>query len=394
MRHDNDSSVPSARRPARVLSRPLYGSHFRRYGLVEQSRALCAAFSLPAAKTASMDDLTSTSCLEAIRWTGDAIEYVDQRLLPHDEVIRRAATVDEIESAIKTLAVRGAPCIGVFGAYGVALLRQVLSDDEAFRAAVRRVRDARPTAVNLMWAVDRVLRASDMVAEAQAIHAEQRAIDARISEAGAEIIPADARILTHCNTGPIATAGGGTALGVIIAAARAGRRPHVFVDETRPLLQGARLTYYELAQAGVEATLIVDSAAALVMARKNVDLVIVGADRIAMNGDTANKVGTYSLAIAAAHHGIPFYVAAPRSTFDFSLRSGADIPIEERPADEVTSYGGARIAPEGARAYNPAFDVTPGHLITAFVTEYGIIRPPYAESLPDLELRPNLIAVA
>ncbi len=341
-----------------------------------------------------MDESAQQPCLEAIRWTGDAIEYVDQRLLPHDEVIRRAATVDEIEGAIKTLAVRGAPCIGVFGAYGVALLRQVLSDDDAFRAAVRRVRDARPTAVNLMWAVDRVLGARDMIAEAQAIHAEQRAIDARISEAGAEIVPADARILTHCNTGPIATAGGGTALGVIIAAARAGRRPHVFVDETRPLLQGARLTYYELAQAGVDATLIVDGAAAIVMQRKNVDLVIVGADRIAMNGDTANKVGTYSLAITAAHHGIPFYVAAPRSTFDFTLRGGADIPIEERPADEVTSYGGNRIAPEGAMAYNPAFDVTPGHLITAFITEYGIIRPPYVESLPDLELRPNLIAVA
>ena len=332
--------------------------------------------------------------LEAIRWTGDSVEYVDQRLLPHDEVIRRAATVDEIESALKTLAVRGAPCIGVFGAYGVALLRRILSDDEAFRAAAIRVRNARPTAVNLTWAVDRVMAAQDMVAEAQAIHAEQRVIDARIAEAGAQLIGREARVVTHCNTGPIATAGGGTALGVIIAAARAGKRPHVFVDETRPLLQGARLTYYELNRAGIDATLIVDGAAAVTMQRKAVDLVIVGADRIACNGDTANKVGTYSLAIAAAHHGIPFYVAAPRSTFDFTLRSGADIPIEERPADEVTAYDGARVAPEGARAFNPAFDVTPGHLITAFITEYGIVRSPYVESIPDLQLRPNLLSIA
>jgi methylthioribose-1-phosphate isomerase len=341
-----------------------------------------------------MEDSPASSCLDAIRWTGDAVEYLDQRLLPHSEVIRRAATVDEIESAIQTLAVRGAPCIGVFGGYGVALLRRLLPDDDAFNAAAMRVRNARPTAVNLMWAVDRVLSSRDMIAEAQAIHAEQRAIDARISQAGAELIGRDARILTHCNTGPIATAGGGTALGVIIAAARAGKRPHVFVDETRPLLQGARLTYYELDAAGIDATLIVDGAAAITLQRKNIDLIVVGADRIACNGDTANKVGTYSLAIAAAHHGVPLYVAAPRSTFDFSLRSGADIPIEERPAEEVTSYAGTRVAPEGARAYNPAFDVTPGHLITAFITEYGIVQPPYADAIPDLQLRPNLLSIA
>ena len=331
--------------------------------------------------------------LDAIRWLGDCVEYVDQRRLPHEELVRRAATIDEIETAIKTLAVRGAPCIGVFGAYGVALLRDVLSDEEAFQAAALRVRSARPTAVNLMWAVDRVLASSDMLAEARSIHAEQRYIDERIGAAGAAIVPMDARILTHCNTGPIATAGGGTALGAIIAAARAGKRPHVFVDETRPLLQGARLTYYELQRAGVDATLIVDGAAAITLQRKNVDLVIVGADRIACNGDTANKIGTYGVAIAAAHHGIPFYVAAPRSTFDFSLETGAQIPIEERPAEEVTSYAGTRVAQEGAHAYNPAFDVTPGHLIAAFITEYGILRPPYVESIPDLEFRPNLAAL-
>ena len=334
-----------------------------------------------------------TDALEAVRWAGDAVEYIDQRLLPHETRVCRACTTDELEQAIRTLAVRGAPCIGVFGAYGIALLRDSLADDAAFEAAAQRVRNARPTAVNLMWAVDRVLNSEDMLAEARAIHDEQRAMDERIATAGAQLIPKDARILTHCNTGPIATAGGGTALGVIIAAQRAGKKPHVFVDETRPLLQGARLTYYELKRAGVDATLLVDSAAAIAMQRKNIDLVIVGADRIAANGDTANKIGTYGLAIAAAHHRIPCYVAAPRSTFDFSLKSGAGIPIEERAADEVVSFGGVRVAEEGAHAYNPAFDVTPGHLITAFVTEYGVLRPPYAESIAGLEIRPNLAAI-
>jgi methylthioribose-1-phosphate isomerase len=331
---------------------------------------------------------------EAVRWSDDAVEYVDQRLLPHETRVCRASSVEELEEAIRTLAVRGAPCIGVFGAYGVALLRRRITDDAEFATAATRVRNARPTAVNLMWAVDRVLAAQDMLAEAHAIHEEQRAMDERIAQAGAQLIPANAKILTHCNTGPIATAGGGTALGVIIAAQRGGKRPHVFVDETRPLLQGARLTYYELAQAGVDATLLVDAAAAIAMQRKAIDLVIVGADRIARNGDTANKIGTYGLAIAAAHHRLPFYVAAPRSTFDLSLRSGEDIPIEERAAGEVGSFGGVRVAPEGAHAYNPAFDVTPGHLITAFVTEYGVLRPPYAESLAELELRANLTLTA
>jgi methylthioribose-1-phosphate isomerase len=201
-----------------------------------------------------------------------------------------------------------------------------------------------------------------------------------------ELIAKGAGVLTHCNTGPLATAGGGTALGVILAAHRAGKKPRVYVDETRPLLQGARLNYLELRNAGVEAVLMVDSAAALAMSRRQIDAVIVGADRIARNGDTANKIGTYSLAVLAAHHEIPFYVAAPRSTFDFSIPNGAAIPIEERSADEVASFGGARVAPDGTAVFNPAFDVTPAHLITAFVTERGILRPPYGESLGDLEL--------
>jgi methylthioribose-1-phosphate isomerase len=338
-----------------------------------------------AESTPAMND-----AIEAVRWAGDAVEYVDQRLLPHETRVCRASNLDEIEQAIRTLAVRGAPCIGVFGAYGVALLRERTSDDQAFNAAAARIRNARPTAVNLMWAVDRVMAAPDMLAEARAIHDEQRAMDERIARAGAELIPQNAHVLTHCNTGPIATAGGGTALGVVIAAHRAGKKPHVFVDETRPLLQGARLTYYELKRAGVDATLLVDSAAAIAMQRKQIDLVIVGADRVARNGDTANKIGTYALAILAAHHRIPMYVAAPRSTFDFSLRSGEEIPIEERAMDEVASFAGVRIAEEGAHAYNPAFDVTPGHLITAFITEYGVLRPPYAESIGSLADRPNL----
>ncbi|MFN2449928.1 MAG: S-methyl-5-thioribose-1-phosphate isomerase [Candidatus Baltobacteraceae bacterium] len=332
--------------------------------------------------------------MEAIRWQGDAVEYVDQRLLPHEALVRRAGTVDEMESAIQTLAVRGAPCIGVFGAYGVALLRSKLSRDEEFHAAAMRVRNARPTAVNLMWAVDRVLAAGDMLAEAHAIHAEQRHTDDLIAQAGAELIGQNAALITHCNTGPVATAGGGTALGVIISAARAGKRPHVFVDETRPLLQGSRLTYYELAAEGIDATLIVDSAAAVVMQRKGIDLAIVGADRIACNGDTANKVGTYALAIVAAHHRVPLYVAAPRSSFDFTLPSGAQIPIEERASGEVTAFGDARVAPQAARAFNPAFDITPGHLIDGFITECGIVRPPYVETIANLQLRPNMRALA
>ena len=331
--------------------------------------------------------------LSAVSWDGDAVSYIDQRLLPHEVVRKRARTVDDVEDAIKTLAVRGAPAIGVFGAYGVALLRATIADDGEFRGAADRIRSARPTAVNLAWAVDRVTSSRDMLAEAKSIHREQIAIDKSIADHGLELIAKNAKILTHCNTGPIATAGGGTALGVIIHAARAGKKPHVFVDETRPLLQGGRLTYFELAHAKVDATLQVDAAAAIAMQRKGIDLVIVGADRIARNGDTANKIGTYGLAVLAAHHGIPFYVAAPRSTFDFSMRSGTEIHIEERRPEEVTLFGPATVAMAGAHVYNPAFDVTPGHLVTAFITEYGVIAPPYLETIPAIEHRPNFSAL-
>ncbi len=320
-----------------------------------------------------------------VAWDGDAVTYLDQRALPFEVRLESARTVDEIVEAIATLAVRGAPCIGIFGAYGVALLRRSIPDDAAFAAAAARVRAARPTAVNLGWAVDRVLGAEDMLAEAQAIHREQEAIDEAIAQHGLELIPRNARIITHCNTGPIATGAGGTALGIVLAAHRAGKNPHVYVDETRPLLQGARLTEWELRLAGVDAVLQIDAAAAVVMAREKVDLVLVGADRIARNGDTANKIGTYALAVLASHHGIPLYVAAPRSSFDFALESGGGIPIEERDPREVTSFGGARIAEESAQVFNPAFDVTPRHLITAFVTEFGVVRPPYHESISALE---------
>jgi methylthioribose-1-phosphate isomerase len=332
--------------------------------------------------------------LTAVEWDGDAVVYLDQRLLPQEVRYVRARTVDEIEGAIASLAVRGAPCIGVFGAFGIALLARSIDEEEQFKRAVERVRNARPTAVNLGWAVDRVLGADDMLAEAHAIAEEQTRIDAAIARNGLELISKGAKVITHCNTGPLATAGGGTALGVILAAQLGGKKPRVFVDETRPLLQGSRLNYLELQRAGVDAVLQADAAAAITMARQGIDLAIVGADRIARNGDTANKVGTYGLAILAAHHGIPFYVAAPRSTFDFAIASGDEIPIEERAADEVTGFRGQRVAPEGATVYNPAFDVTPGHLIAAFVTEYGILRPPYGESIADLELRLPVTASA
>jgi len=328
--------------------------------------------------------------LEAVWWDGDAVGFVDQRALPHDVLRGRARTADEVVEAIATLAVRGAPCIGIFGAYGVALARAAERDDAAFAAAVARIRAARPTAVNLAWAVDRVLAAPhDHLAEAQAIHREQRVVDRAIGEFGAALLPDAASVLTHCNTGPLATGGDGTALGVIVAAHRLGKRIHAYVGETRPLLQGARLTTFELASAGVPATLIADVAAAATMREKKIAAVLVGADRIAANGDAANKIGTYQLAIAAAHHNIPFYVAAPRSTIDFTLSSGDAIAIEQRAAEEVRAFAGHPTAPRDVEVYNPAFDVTPHNLITALITEYGVLRPPYHDAIPDLALRPR-----
>jgi methylthioribose-1-phosphate isomerase len=323
--------------------------------------------------------------VESVWYDGDAVGYVDQRALPQSVDRVRARSVDDVVEAIRTLAVRGAPAIGIFGGYGVALAAH-LHSGAAFALAAARIREARPTAVNLAYAVDRVLARvdGDYLAEARAIHAEQRDVDARIARNGAALFPQRGNILTHCNTGPLATGGEGTALATIVAAHRAGKDLHVFVDETRPLLQGARLTMFELREAGVPCTLIVDGAAAVTMQRRGVDAVVVGADRIARNGDTANKIGTYGVAIIAAHHGIPFYIAAPRSTFDFSMASGAEIPIEERAPGEI------RITPDDA-AYNPAFDVTPGNLIAGIITEYGVLRAPYESAVAELEAQPRIL---
>jgi methylthioribose-1-phosphate isomerase len=326
--------------------------------------------------------------VESVWFDGDAVGYLDQRALPQAVVRERARTVEQVVDAIRTLAVRGAPAIGIFGAYGVAVAAR-LHTGEGFAAAAGRIREARPTAVNLSYAVDRVLARADgdYLAEAQAIHAEQRDVDARIARHGAELLPRRGNVMTHCNAGPLATGGEGTALATIVAAHRAGKALHVFVDETRPLLQGARLTMFELRDAGVPCTLIVDSAAAVTMQRRNVAAVVVGADRIARNGDTANKIGTYGVAIMAAYHGIPFYVAAPRTTFDFTIASGEEIPIEERSPDEI------RIAADDP-AYNPAFDVTPGRLIAGIITEYGVLQPPYDDSIAGLETRPRILLPA
>ena len=332
----------------------------------------------------------------------DAVVMIDQRKLPREEVYVRCKTTAEVARAIKNMVIRGAPAIGVAAAMGLALgMRknqatgtQKLAAD--FYKACELMASTRPTAVNLFWAIQRMQRAfgaaaeagesvdqikDRLDAEARAIHDEDVASCRAMGVHGAEVVPAEARILTHCNAGALATAGYGTALGVIRGAVEAGKRVAVFADETRPFLQGARLTAWELVREGIETTVITDSMAGALMHQGGVNFVVVGADRIAANGDTANKIGTYALAVLAREHGIPFYVAAPLSTIDLETPDGARIPIEERHAKEVTHVGGARVTPEGARVWNPAFDVTPHHLITGIITERGICRPPYSESL-------------
>lgn len=323
--------------------------------------------------------------LAAVRWAPDfaSVRIIDQRLLPGEYVERDLSTLDEVCDAIATLAVRGAPAIGVAGALGLAAL---LSHENgtALRARAEhyaaRIRAARPTAVNLPRAVDRVMAALRGVPDAEIprvaretateILEEDRAMCRRIGEAGAPLIPDGARILTHCNAGALATSGIGTALAPVYVAAHGGRRIEVFADETRPLMQGARLTAWELSRAGIPVTVIPDSAAASLLRSGRIDLVLVGADRIAANGDAANKIGTYGVALAARRHGVPFYVVAPTSTFDPATPSGDAIPIEERGRHELS-------VPDGARVFNPAFDVTPAELITAFVSDTGVHAPPY-----------------
>jgi len=312
--------------------------------------------------------------VQALRWTGDALEVLDQRLLPEKIVYLKCRTAAEVAAAIRDMAVRGAPAIGCAAAFGIALEPKESSYDILAKS--------RPTAVNLVWALERMRRAADKRAEAEAIFSEDLAVNLEIGAHGAKLIPQGARILTYCNTGALATAGHGTALGVIRSARDKG--VSVIACETRPYLQGARLTAWECMQEGIPCTLITDNMAGHLMSRKEIDLVIVGADRIAANGDTANKIGTYTLAVLARRHGLPFYVAAPLSTFDRNIADGSLIPIEERPAEEVTGYRGQRWAPEGVAVRNPAFDVTPAELITAIICEGGVVQAPTRARLQPL----------
>jgi methylthioribose-1-phosphate isomerase len=316
----------------------------------------------------------------------DLVRLLDQKRLPAEEVWLELSTADEVARAIADLTVRGAPAIGVAAAYGVAVEARRGAGAARLREAAARLSRARPTAVNLAWAVQRISRRIDegadaLLREAHAIRDEDEAACRRIGALGAPLLPQRARVLTHCNAGALATAGYGTALGVVRAAVEGGNAVSVFADETRPFLQGARLTAWELQRDGIPVTVLTDGMAGWLMAKGEIACVVVGADRIAANGDVANKIGTYALAVLAAHHGLPFYVAAPWSTVDLATPSGAAIPIEERGSDEVVVLAGQRIAPAGVPARYPAFDVTPAALVTALVTERGVVRAPHAEGL-------------
>jgi methylthioribose-1-phosphate isomerase len=329
-----------------------------------------------------------------IEWRDGAVVMIDQRKLPLEEVYIACRTYEDVAAAIETMVIRGAPAIGVAAAYGIALgflgVASEAGANEAFRSICERLRRTRPTARNLFWAIERMQAKyasvsggpldaikSALAAEAAAMDAEDVGINERIGRNGAALVKDGDTILTHCNAGGLATAGYGTAVGVIRAAFEQGKKIRVLADETRPFLQGARLTAYELEQLGIPYEVITDNMAGWLMHRGQVGLVVVGADRITRNGDAANKIGTYSVAVLAKENGVPFYVAAPMSTFDLSLASGDDIPIEERPAAEVKEINGRLITPPGARVRNPAFDVTPACYITAIITETGVFRPPY-----------------
>ena len=340
-----------------------------------------------------------------VRWIGGLsgrMEIIDQTFLPVEFKVIPCPTIESVWEAIKTLRVRGAPAIGVAAAMGVVVGIQNAGDDEAdvFEAANRTAEylaTSRPTAVNLFWALDRMKRAAlayrgrgglamkeALLAEAQAVRDEDAAMCRRIGDHGASLITEGCGVLTHCNAGGLATAEYGTALAPLYRAHEAGRHFRVYADETRPLLQGSRLTMWELKQAGIDCTLICDNMAALIMRQGKVNLIIVGADRIAANGDTANKIGTYGVAVLAKYHGVPFYVAAPSSTFDLSIAGGDAIPIEERGSDEVTHGFGRQTAPTGSQVYCPAFDVTPAALIAGIITERGLIRPPFQANIASL----------
>lgn len=334
--------------------------------------------------------------IEPIRWKGDRLELLDQRLLPDQVVYQACRTAAEVAQAIRDMVVRGAPAIGVTAAFGVVLAardryaqspadwKHTIAED------MQTLASSRPTAVNLFWALERMQAFMDglsgdpvpaLLAEAKLIHAEDIAANRQMGEMGAALIDGPCAVLTHCNTGSLATGGFGTALGVIRAAFGSGRVNHVFADETRPWLQGARLTAWELVEDNIPVTLIAEGAAATLMKQDKVKWVIVGSDRIAANGDVANKIGTYSLAVLARHHGVKFMVVAPTSTVDMNIATGDHIPIEERAESEVLTLAGQRIAPEAARAWNPSFDVTPAGLVDAIVTEKGVVLQPTREKM-------------
>jgi methylthioribose-1-phosphate isomerase len=338
--------------------------------------------------------------IKTLEWTNDGVRFIDQTKLPTEETYVTCKSYEEVANAIKTMIVRGAPAIGVTAAMGVAL--GVRDSQAANYAALKRDFDhisevlaaTRPTAVNLFWGIRRMrtkfeqlslLTLADikrqLIAEAQRMLVEDIAANQAMGKHGAVLLPASGGILTHCNAGALATCGYGTALGVIRAAVDSGKKLHVFADETRPFLQGSRLTAWELMKDGIPTTLIADNMAGAIMRQGKIDAVIVGADRIAANGDVANKIGTYTVAVLAREHGIPFYVAAPFSTVDLETPDGSRIPIEQRAAQEVTHMAGKQIAPDGVGVENPAFDVTPHEYVAAIITERGVARAPYAESL-------------
>jgi methylthioribose-1-phosphate isomerase len=340
--------------------------------------------------------------LPTIDWQGDAIIMVDQRKLPGQELYVRCRTAQEVARAIRTMVIRGAPAIGVSAAMGIALgmRRSTAKGTKQFAVEFQKIcemmANTRPTAVNLFWAIDRMKRvfaeaaqagkspeeiADRLELEARAIHDEDVASCRAMGAFGADVVPYGARVLTHCNAGALATAGYGSALGVIRAAVERGKRISVFADETRPFLQGARLTAWELVRDGINTTVITESMAGPLMRAGEIDIVVVGADRIAANGDTANKIGTYTVAVLAREHKVPFFVAAPISTIDLATPDGDRIPIEERDRREITHLGSSRLTPEGAHIRNPAFDVTPHRYIAGIITEKGIFTPPYGESL-------------
>ncbi|HEX8228976.1 MAG TPA: S-methyl-5-thioribose-1-phosphate isomerase [Chloroflexia bacterium] len=350
---------------------------------------------------ATGDPETSHLVPPPVQWLpSGAVRLVDQTRLPHHLEFLDCRSISELAEAILKLQVRGAPAIGLAGAYGLALAAHLSrASDPAtllqdLEQAARVLRQTRPTAVNLPWAIDTVMEAAreargksretireTVLAAAQRLDRENEAANLRMGEYGAELLKDGMNVLTHCNAGPLAAGGIGTALGVIYTAHRQGKKLHVWVDETRPLLQGARLTAWELGQWGIPYTLIADSMAASLMKAGRVDAVITGADRIAANGDVANKIGTYGLAVLANAHGLPYYAAAPSSTIDPHMSSGADIVIEERHADEVTHHGGRQVAPHQATVYNPAFDVSPANLVSCIITESGLIRAPFEQGL-------------